>query len=88
MLEVQSLEVGELKHDMFHKLPYQSKFCLRTIKRDYFFYAKSIGERDIWMMSFTKVIKIVKTSQNELAFFNMRQSVDISHLKKEVCAGL
>ena len=46
---------------------------MRTIKRDFILYAKSIGERDIWMMSFTKVIKIVKTSQNEHAFFNLRQ---------------
>lgn len=60
------------------QLPYRHKFLLRTINREYFFFAKSEVEREIWVKSFEK---IVQQNRGKKGRFNMKASISMERVK-------
>ena len=71
------LEVSRLELDVFkceHKNPtktnnFRSKFLVKTLNRNYFFFAKSDLEREVWLESFAKVLEANEAGQSN---FNLK----------------
>ena len=82
VIEVKALALDVYKNEHQVKeddLPYRSKFTVRTLDRDYYFFAKNDTERDIWLESFAKVLKVNATPDGK---YNLRLPIDISDIKE------
>ena len=66
------LEVNLLDLDVFkgeHKKSlglYKFKFGIRTMKREFMFFARDALERDIWLESFSKIVEINKLGRTHV----------------------
>ena len=82
VIEVKALALDVYKNEHQVKeddLPYRSKFTVRTLDRDYYFFAKNDTERDIWLESFAKVLKVNAAPDGK---YNLRLPIDISDIKE------
>ena len=65
--------------DSVEKLPFRSKFMIRSLKSEHQFFAANDVEREIWLQSFAKVLEYNKYGLDK---FNLRSVADIESLIK------
>lgn len=52
-----NLDVYKGEHKLGEALQFKSKFMVRTLHREYFFFSKNDTERSVWIESFNEVAK-------------------------------
>ena len=77
ILEIKSLDLDFYQAEQIEsleKLPFRSKFMVRSVKTEHFFFAQNDTERNIWLESFAKVLEYNKCGIDK---FNLKSVVDI-----------
>ena len=73
VIEVKRLDIDIFKgeHKQKKKLPYRSKFLVRTLNREHYWFSKSDIEREVWVESLLKILDINETG---LTNFNLKST--------------
>ena len=64
VIEVKSLNLDVFKgeHQEIKQLPFKYKFMVRTLDRDYVYFAKTPKEREVWLQGFSKILEYNKSN--------------------------
>ena len=79
-----ALDVYRAEHKTHKSLPYKSKFAVRTLNREFIFFAKNDKEREVWCSSLAKILEYNRDGGN--GNFNLKLGPDMTMLKNESIA--